>query len=63
MIERRRLGLSFCGQGLIGGVTVYELRSSDLDLMVEMCSWWSVEEMVENGNVTAAMRRIAGIFP
>lgn len=29
--------VSFCGQGLIGGVTVYELRSSDLDVKLEMC--------------------------
>ncbi|KAH6771118.1 Pentatricopeptide repeat superfamily protein [Perilla frutescens var. hirtella] len=30
-------------------MTVYDLRSSDLDVKLEMCWWWTVDEMVENG--------------
>lgn len=61
MMEQRRLGVSFRGQGLIGGVTVYKSSSSDLELMLEM--WWlSLEEMVENGWAAAVMRRREWIF-
>lgn len=55
--------MSFCGHGLIGGVTVYDLRSSDLEFKLERCWWWwSVEEMVENGEAAAVMRRRGRIF-
>lgn len=53
--------MSFRGQGLIGGVTVYKSSSSDLEFMVEM--WWlSLEEMVENGWVAAVTLRTWWIF-
>lgn len=48
--------MSFRGHGLIGGVTVYDFSSSDLDLMLEMW-WWSAEGMEENGEAAAAKRR------
>lgn len=60
-MEQRRLGVIFCGQGLIGGVTVYDLRSWDLDFMLERCWWESVEEMVviewKIGGFAVVMRR------
>lgn len=46
MMEQSRLGKSFWGQGLIGGVTVCDLSSWDLDLMADM-SWSQSVAVVE----------------